>query len=60
KLIPEIEKALEKGRCSVLTPVFKMQDIIFVEVSEIREIDPELRTFANINTVEDMECIIES
>ncbi len=60
KLIPEIEKALEKGRCSVLTPVFKMQDIIFVEVSEIRELDPELRTFANINTVEDMECIIES
>ncbi|MFZ2498244.1 molybdenum cofactor guanylyltransferase [Methanosarcina sp.] len=60
KLIPEIEKALEKGRCSVLTPVFKMQDIIFVEISEIRELDPELRTFANINTVEDMECIIES
>ncbi|MGV8076650.1 MAG: molybdenum cofactor guanylyltransferase [Methanosarcina sp.] len=60
KLIPEIEKALEKGRCSVLTPVFKMQDIIFVEVSEIREIDPELKTFANINTVEDIECIIES
>jgi molybdopterin-guanine dinucleotide biosynthesis protein A len=60
KLIPEIEKALEKGRCSVLTPVFKMQDIIFVEISEIREFDPELRTFANINTVEDMECIIES
>jgi molybdenum cofactor guanylyltransferase len=60
KLIPEIEKALEKGRCSVLTPVFEMQDVVFVEVSEIKKLDPELRTFANINTVEDMECIIES
>ena len=55
KLIPEIEKAFEKGKCSVLTPVFEMQDVVFVEVSEIRELDPELRTFANINTVEDME-----
>ena len=60
KLIPEIEKAFEKGRCSVLTPVFEMQDVVFVEISEIKELDPELRTFANINTVEDMECIIGS
>ncbi len=60
KLIPEIEKAFEKGRCSVLTPVFEMQDVVFVEISEIREFDPELRTFANINTVEDMESMIGS
>ncbi|MDR7666719.1 molybdenum cofactor guanylyltransferase [Methanosarcina sp. Z-7115] len=60
KLVPEIEKAFEKGRCSVLTPVFEMQDVIFVDISEIREIDPELRTFANINTVEDMENMIGS
>lgn len=60
KLIPEIEKSFEKGRCSVLTPVFKMQDIVFVEVLEIRELDPDLRTFANINTVEDMERMIGS
>jgi len=55
KLISEIEKAFEKGKCSVLTSVFEMQDVVFVEVSEIRELDPELRTFANINTFEDME-----
>ena len=55
KLISEIEKAFEKGKRSVLTPVFEMQDVVFVEVSEIRELDPELRTFANINTFEDME-----
>jgi molybdopterin-guanine dinucleotide biosynthesis protein A len=58
KLIPEIEKAFEKGRCSVLTPVFEMKDVMFVEVSEIRVIDPELRTFVNINTIDEMQRII--
>ena len=37
-----------------------MKDVVFVEVSEIRELDPELRTFANINTVEDIENMIGS
>ncbi|MDM7918961.1 MAG: molybdenum cofactor guanylyltransferase [Methanosarcina sp.] len=60
KMIPEIEKAFERGKHSVLAPVFQMQDIVFVDVSEIRKIDPELRTFVNINTVEDFECMIES
>ncbi|AKB56696.1 molybdenum cofactor guanylyltransferase [Methanosarcina barkeri] len=59
KMIPEIEKAFENGRCSVLTPVFEMKDVVFVEVSEIREIDPELRSFANINTADEMQRIIE-
>ena len=36
KLIPEIEKAFENGRRSVLTPVLEMKDIVFVEISEIR------------------------
>ncbi len=60
KLIPEIEKAFEKGRCSVLTPVFEMKDIVFVEVSEIKKLDLDLMTFANINTVEDIEIITGS
>lgn len=60
KLILEIGKTFGGGRHSVLTPVFEMKDLVFVEVSEIREFDPELSTFANINTVEDIEFIIES
>jgi molybdenum cofactor guanylyltransferase len=58
KMIPEIEKALENGKRSVLTPVLEMKNVVFVDVSEIREIDPELRTFANINTVEDIDLIV--
>ncbi len=59
RLIPEIEKVFKNGRRSVLTPVFEMKDVVFVEVSEIREIDPELRTFMNINTVDEMQRVIE-
>ena len=60
KMISEIEKAFEIGKRSVLTPVLKMQDVVFVEVSEIRKIDPALRTFKNINTAEDMERMTQS
>lgn len=58
KLIPEIEKALGRGDRFVLAPVFELEDVVYVDVSEIREIDPELLTFANINTVEDIERIV--
>lgn len=57
KMLPEIERAFERGKHSVLSSVFQMRNVVFVEVSKIREIDPELRTFANINTVEDMKNI---
>jgi len=59
KMISEIEKVFKNGRRSVLTPVFEMEDVVFVEVSEIKEFDPELMTFANINTVDDIQHFIE-
>jgi molybdopterin-guanine dinucleotide biosynthesis protein A len=57
KMLPEIEKAFEKGKHSVLAPVFQMHDVVFVEVSEIREVDPELRTFINLNVIGDIESL---
>jgi molybdopterin-guanine dinucleotide biosynthesis protein A len=57
KLALEIEKTLEKGKHSVLTPVFEMQNVIFVEISEIKKLDPELKTFENLNTIKDMELV---
>ncbi len=35
-------------------------DVVFVEILEISEFDPELRTLVNINTVEDIEYMIGS
>lgn len=57
KLISEIEKALEKGKHSVLAPVFEMKDVMFINISEVRAIDPQLKTFVNINNVSDLENI---
>lgn len=57
KLVPAIDKAFERGRHSVLAPVFEMQDIVFIEISEIRSIDPGLKTFVNINTIDDAKKI---
>lgn len=53
-------KKAEEHDAAPPAPVFEMKDVVFVEISEIRELDPELRTFMNINTAEDMEFIIES
>lgn len=58
KIINEIEKTFEKGKHSVLTPILEMPDVVFVEISEIRKIDPDLRTFTNINTAEDLKLNI--
>ncbi len=51
----ETEKAILRNEKFVLAPVFKRQDIVFVNMDEIRELDPDLRTFANINTSDDMK-----
>jgi molybdopterin-guanine dinucleotide biosynthesis protein A len=53
-MINEIKKAIDKGEKIILAPVFKMK-VNYVAVNEIRKLDPDLRTFININTCEDMQ-----
>lgn len=55
----ETEKAILRGDMFVLAPVFRMQDLMFVDMEEIREIDPGLRTFINVNTPDDVEKLKE-
>jgi len=54
-MLSEIEKAIEGGERFILAPIFKLDDVAFVDMERIRKVDPELRTFMNINTQEDME-----
>ncbi len=49
------EKAIENNEKFVLSPVRLMKDILYVDISVIQEIDPELRTFQNINTISDLQ-----
>ena len=49
------EKAIEQGERFILAPIFDLEDMVFIEMNEIRELDPELKTFLNVNTLEDIE-----
>ena len=51
----ETEKAILRNEKFVLAPVFKMQDLVFANMDEIRELDPDLKTFVNVNTPDDVE-----
>lgn len=53
-MIYETKKAIEKGEKIILAPVFRM-NVNYVPVNEIRKLDPDLRTFININTNEDIQ-----
>jgi molybdopterin-guanine dinucleotide biosynthesis protein A len=55
-MIFETKKAIEAGETIILAPIFKLK-VDFVEIDDIRKIDPDLRTFININTSEDMKRI---
>jgi molybdopterin-guanine dinucleotide biosynthesis protein A len=55
-MMSETEKAIQKGETIILAPVFRL-NVNYVEISEIKKHDPELRTFMNINTYEDIETI---
>ena len=58
-MVKEIEKAVKNGDRFILAPVFKLKDVMYVDMEKIRSIDPELRMFVNINTMEDMEKLGE-
>jgi molybdopterin-guanine dinucleotide biosynthesis protein A len=53
-MIRETKKAIENGETIILAPLFKLH-VNYVGIDEIEQIDPELRTFMNINTREDIQ-----
>lgn len=56
-MMVETKKAIEKGERFILDPIFNLDDMVLIEMDEIREYDPELKTFLNVNTQEDVENI---
>ncbi|HUV83660.1 MAG TPA: molybdenum cofactor guanylyltransferase [archaeon] len=55
----ETENAIKNGDKIALAPIFELKDVVFVDMEDVRALDPGLRTFININTLEDMELIEE-
>ena len=52
-MVFETKKAIMKGKKKILAPIHRM-NVNYVEIEEIRKIDPDLKTFININTLEDL------
>jgi len=55
-MIRETRKAIESGESIILAPIFRM-NVNYINIENIRKIDPDIRTLININTPEDMELI---
>ncbi len=53
-MIREAKCAIEKGETIILAPVFKL-NVNYVGIDEIKKFDPELKTFMNINTHEEIQ-----
>lgn len=56
-MIRETKKAIGNGETIILAPIFKL-NVNYIGIEEIKNIAPDLRTFMNINTPEDMQQII--
>lgn len=55
-MIFETNIALIKRETKILAPINKMK-VNYVEMEDIRKIDPDLRTFININTPEELDNV---
>ena len=52
-MIKETKRSLENNETTILAPISRM-NVNYVPVEEIRKTDPDLKTFMNINTWEDI------
>ena len=50
-----MERSLREGDRFVMSPVMKMDDVLFPEAGDMNDIDKELMTFININTPQDLD-----
>ena len=54
-MLEEVRKSLDNGETKILAPVFRLSSIKEINVSDLRDLDPELRSFVNVNTFYDLE-----
>ncbi|NJD77440.1 MAG: molybdenum cofactor guanylyltransferase [Candidatus Methanoperedens sp.] len=56
-MVRETRKAIESGETVILAPVFRL-NVNYVSMEDIKNYDPELRTFMNVNTYEDIQQVM--
>ena len=57
ELVKRIEESIRDGDNTILAPVFKLRDVRYVDIDDIRQVDAKLRTFVNLNTLEDIVAV---
>ncbi|WP_309493093.1 molybdenum cofactor guanylyltransferase [Candidatus Hecatella orcuttiae] len=60
--LPAAEEALAQGEYSMLDVVKRLEHVYYLPVDQIRNFDPQLRGFFNINTPQDLEkaaCLLK-
>ncbi len=55
--IEACEGAIQKNDRRIISPLKALSRVRYVSIEKIKEIDPELRTFINVNTMADLEGI---
>jgi len=53
-MLAAIKEAAKRGEGKIFTVLSQLKKVYFLSVSKIREIDPCLKTFTNINTAEEL------
>ncbi|OPY28241.1 MAG: molybdopterin-guanine dinucleotide biosynthesis protein MobA [Methanocella sp. PtaU1.Bin125] len=53
-MVRAVETAVSKGERRIAAPLKHLRDVVYVTSDEIRIIDPELKTFLNVNRAEDL------
>ncbi len=55
--IKACESAIQKDDRRIVSPLNVLSKVRYVSIEKIKEIDPELKTFINVNTIKDLEKI---
>ncbi|NYT00671.1 MAG: molybdenum cofactor guanylyltransferase [Methanocellales archaeon] len=53
--IKACESAIERDDRRIISPLNALSKVRYVSIEKIKEIDPELKTFINVNTMADLE-----
>ncbi len=53
-MIRAVEASIAAGERRIAAPLKRLKDVVYVPLEEIRKVDPDLKTFLNVNRAEDL------
>lgn len=56
-ILPIVEECLRQGRHD-LRVLLKVAPVSYIEEAQLRQVDPQLRSFVNVNTPEELQSIV--